>query len=323
MYLVTGGAGFIGSNIVAGLAGQGEDVVICDWLGHDERWRNLNKHKIFDIIMPDDLQKWLVKRRLKAVVHMGAISATTERDVNLICQNNIRLTLDLWDWCCTSQTPFIYASSAATYGDGKDGFDDNPALIDKLLPLNAYGWSKNMIDRAILRRISRGESSPPQWAALKFFNVFGPNEYHKGSMRSVIARDFSAVRDGAPMHLFRSYLPAYADGGQMRDFIYVRDCVDVVLWLLANVQVSGIFNVGTGKARSWSDLAIALFSALSKPTNIEFVEMPPELRDRYQYFTQAHMNRLRTAGYNKDFTTLEAGVADYVNNYLLLDDPYR
>jgi len=324
MYLVTGGAGFIGSNLVAALAARGEDIAVCDWMGHDERWRNLAKHEIAALVAPDSLFDWLSKQRgkLKAVLHMGAISATTETNVDLIADNNIRLTLDLLQWCTYHKTPFVYASSAATYGDGSAGFDDEFSCeaLAKLRPLNAYGWSKHVVDRRIARLHSRQQPLPPQWVGLKFFNVYGPNEYHKGSMQSVIAQNFARVRAGEPLRLFRSYRPDYVDGGQLRDFVYVKDCVDVMLWLIENPQVSGLFNLGTGKARSWLDLANALFKASDLKPNIEFIDMPEVLRGKYQYFTEANMQRLRTAGYTKSATELEAGIADYVQNYLMKTD---
>jgi ADP-L-glycero-D-manno-heptose 6-epimerase len=327
MYLVTGGAGFIGSNIVAALSARDDEVVVCDWLRDDERWRNLAKHEIAEIIEPDAALAWLQRKgeRLSAVVHMGAISTTTETNVDLIAARNIRATLELLDWCTGAQVPLIFASSAATYGDGTQGFDDafTRDELAKLRPLNAYGWSKHVIDRRVARLVEGGARLPPQWVGLKFFNVYGPNEYHKGSMQSVVAKNYSVVRQGQPLRLFRSYRPEYADGGQLRDFVYVRDCVDVVLWLLDNPQVSGLFNLGTGQARSWLDLAQALFAATGRPPAIEFIEMPATLAEKYQYFTQARMERLRLAGYQPAFTSLEEGIADYVRHYLAADDPYR
>ena len=327
MYLVTGGAGFIGSNLVAELTGRGEQVVVCDWMRSDERWRNLSKHELVDLIAPEALTDWLCAkpRRLRAVLHMGAISATTETDVDLITRLNIRATLDLLEWCSQSGTPLIYASSAATYGDGTAGFEDEFGIdaLARLRPLNAYGWSKHVVDRRIARLIADGATMPPQWAGLKFFNVYGPNEYHKGTMQSVVARNYESVRDGAPMRLFRSYRADYADGGQLRDFIYVKDCVAVVMWLLDHPKVSGLFNVGTGKARSWLDLSAALLRACGREPHVEFIDMPANLIEKYQYFTQAHMERLRNAGFAQPFTSLEEGVTDYVQRYLAGADRYR
>lgn len=327
MYLVTGGAGMIGSNIVAELAGVGHDVVVCDWLRQDERWRNLVRHDVADIILPEALFDWLAANghAVRGIVHMGAISATTETDVDAIVRNNIRLTLDLWDWCAAKGVPLVYASSAATYGDGSAGFDDafSREGLARLMPLNAYGWSKHFIDRRIARIVAEGGPTPPQWVGLKFFNVYGPNEYHKGSMKSVVAHNAASVAAGEPLRLFRSYRPDYADGGQLRDFIYVKDCARVVAWLLANRQVSGLFNLGTGQARSWLDLGRSLFAALDMEEAIEFIAMPEQLRGKYQYYTQAEMGKLRATGYDTPFASLEDGVADYVRNYLTRENPYR
>jgi ADP-L-glycero-D-manno-heptose 6-epimerase len=327
MYLVTGGAGFIGSNIVAALSERDHEVVVCDWLREDERWRNLAKHEISEIIDPDSVLDWLQRKgdRLSAVVHMGAISATTETNIDLIAARNIRATFDLMDWCTDMSVPFIYASSAATYGDGRQGFDDSFSRdsLAKLRPLNAYGWSKHVVDRRLARMMEAGAKLPPQWVGLKFFNVYGPNEYHKESMRSVIARNFPRVLRGDPLRLFRSHDARYSDGGQMRDFIYVRDCVDVVLWFLDNANISGLYNLGTGQARTWMDLANALYGALDRPANVQIVDMPAELQTKYQYFTQANMERLRESGYRRPFTSLENGVGEYVKKYLINEDPYR
>jgi ADP-L-glycero-D-manno-heptose 6-epimerase len=327
MYLVTGGAGFIGSHVVAALAARRQDVVVCDWLRSDERWRNLAKHEIADIVTPEDLPDWLRGNpaKVEVVIHMGAISSTTETDVDLITLNNVRTTLRLLQWCTETKTRFIYASSAATYGDGARGFDDvfSCDALALLRPLNAYGWSKHVVDRRIARLAEQEHTLPPQWAGLKFFNVYGPNEYHKDHMQSVIARNYSLIRAARPLGLYRSYRPDYADGGQLRDFVYVQDCVDVILWLVDHSQVSGLFNLGTGKARTWLDLAHALFDAAGQPRRIEFVDMPEDLRRKYQYFTEARMDRLRSAGYDRPFTSLEEGISKYVRNYLAADDPYH
>ena len=327
MILVTGGAGFIGSNLVAALAERGEDVAVCDTLGHGDKWRNLAKHELAALVAPEQCGDWLDGRAksVRAVFHLGAISSTTETDADLFAEHNVRRSLALWEWCAGARVPFIYASSAATYGDGSAGFDDDgtAAALAKLRPLNAYGWSKHMVDRRIARDAAAGRPTPPQWAGLKFFNVFGPNEYHKGDMRSIVAKNFAAARDGQPIRLFRSHRNDYGDGGQMRDFIYVRDCVDVMLWLLEHPKVSGLFNLGTGKARSFADLAQALFAALGRAPGIDYVDMPEGLRARYQYFTQADMGRLRRAGYARPFASMEDGVADYVRRYLDAGDPYR
>jgi ADP-L-glycero-D-manno-heptose 6-epimerase len=327
MYVVTGGAGFIGSNIVARLAARGDAVVVVDWLRSDDRWRNLAKHELLDLIIPEALQTWLERNgaAVEAVLHMGANSSTTEADADLIVRQNTRATLDLLQWCTHNRKRLIYASSAATYGDGSAGFEDDPSCeaLAKLRPLNAYGWSKHVVDRRIARLSQQRGALPPQYVGLKFFNVYGPNEYHKGTMQSVIARNFASVQRGEPVRLFRSHRPDYADGGQLRDFIYVRDCVDVVVWLLDHPDVTGLFNVGSGRARSWLDLAQALFSAAKQTPRVEFIDMPPGLLGKYQYFTEASVGRLRAAGYREAFTTLEAGIEDYVRNYLMREDPYH
>jgi len=327
MYLVTGGAGFIGSNLVAALAERGEEIIVCDWFRSDERWRNLAKHEIVDLVAPENLQPWLDAHGddIETVIHMGAISATTETDIDAIVANNIRATLALVNWCTASGTRLLYASSAATYGDGSGGFDDHFSCeaLAALRPLNAYGWSKHVVDRRLARLAREGDPLPPQWVGLKFFNVYGPNEYHKGSMQSVIAQNYARVCAGQALRLFRSQRSDYSDGGQRRDFIYVRDCVEVVLWLIDHEHVSGLFNLGTGHSRSWLDLAQALFDAAGRPRAVEFIDMPPVLATKYQYFTEARMERLQAAGYDRPFTSLEEGVADYVRNFLATGDPYR
>jgi len=259
------------------------------------------------------------------VVHMGAISSTTENNVDLLMENNFRLSLRLFEWCAASRTPFIYASSAATYGDGAAGFSDDwsSAGLARLRPLNPYGWSKHLFDQAVIERIARKDKVPPQWAGLKFFNVFGPNEYHKDEMMSLVAKRFDEAKAGKVIHLFKSHRSGIADGEQKRDFIYVDDAVAVVRWLLETPTVSGIFNVGTGKARSFRDLMTAVFTALGKPPNIEYVDMPESIRDTYQYFTQADTRNLRRAGFAADFVTLEDGVKRYVRQYLDRADRFR
>jgi ADP-L-glycero-D-manno-heptose 6-epimerase len=326
MLLVTGGAGFIGSNIVAALNEAGRsDVVVCDVLGQDGKWRNLAKRQLADIVPPQELSAWLNGRKLEAVIHMGAISETTATDGDLVIETNFRLSLRLLDWCTAHATPFIYASSAATYGDGAQGFDDDPSLsaLKALRPMNLYGWSKHLFDLAVIERASRAEKLPPQWAGLKFFNVFGPNEYHKGTMMSVLARRFDDIKRGRVVELFKSHRDGIADGDQRRDFIYVDDVVRVVMWLLATPSVCGLFNVGTGKARSFKDLMLAAYAALGNVSNIRYVDMPEAIRDSYQYFTQSEVDRLQHAGYNGGFTPLEEAVALYVKNYLDRPDRYR
>jgi ADP-L-glycero-D-manno-heptose 6-epimerase len=326
MILVTGGAGFIGSNIVASLNEVGrEDVVVNDILGSDGKWRNLAKRQLADVVAPADLFRWLEGRQLEAVIHMGAISSTTATDGDLVLDTNLRLSLRLLDWCTEHRTPLIYASSAATYGDGEQGFDDDwsPEALKALRPMNLYGWSKHLFDQILAVRHARGEKLPPQWVGLKFFNVFGPNEYHKGTMASVLCRVFDEAKAGQPVRLFKSHRAGIADGDQRRDFIYVDDVVAVTRWLLDTPSVSGIFNVGTGKARSFREMIEAMFAALGRAPNIEYVEMPEQIRGSYQYFTESEVGRLRKAGYNGGFTPLEAAVTDYVTKYLDRTDRYR
>ena len=326
MLLVTGGAGFIGSNVVAALNDAGRsDVAVCDLLGRDGKWRNLAKRQLADIVPPAELADWLKGRKLDAVVHLGAISETTAIDGDLVIETNFRFSMRLLDWCTGSGTPFIYASSAATYGDGAQGFADAPSLaaLKQLRPMNLYGWSKHLFDMAVIDRATRGEKLPPQWAGLKFFNVFGPNEYHKGTMMSVLARRFADIKAGRAVQLFKSHRDGIADGDQRRDFIYVDDVVRVMMWLLATSKVSGLFNVGTGTARSFKDMMLAAYAALGAAPNIQYIDMPEQIRGSYQYFTQSKVDRLHRAGYNGGFTTLEHAVKAYVGDYLDRPDRFR
>jgi ADP-L-glycero-D-manno-heptose 6-epimerase len=326
MLLVTGGAGFIGSNLVASLNESGRsDVAVSDILGGDGKWRNLQKRRLADFVPPNELFAWLEKNRLDAIVHLGAITDTTATDGDLVIGTNFNLSLRLLEWCAGTQTPFIYASSAATYGDGANGFADDWRLsaLDALRPLNLYGWSKHLFDLAVVARQVRGDAMPPQWAGLKFFNVYGPNEYHKGAMASVLARVFADAKAGKSIRLFKSHRADIADGDQRRDFIYVDDAVAVIRWFMATPKVSGIFNVGTGNARSFRDMIHAMFGALGQEPKIEYIDMPNEIRDKYQYFTQAETGNLRKAGYNAGFTPLEDAVSQYVTRFLDGADRYR
>jgi ADP-L-glycero-D-manno-heptose 6-epimerase len=326
MLLVTGGAGFIGSNLVADLNEAGRtDIVVNDVLGGGGKWRNLGKRRLADLVPPGELLGWLDGRKLEAVVHLGAISDTTATDGDLVLDTNFRLSLRLLDWCTTTRTPFIYASSAATYGDGAQGFDDDwsPPALRRLKPMNLYGFSKHLFDQLVAERFAAGGALPPQWAGLKFFNVFGPNEYHKGEMMSLVAKRFDAAKGGDAVRLFKSHRAGVADGEQKRDFVYVDDAVAVIRWLIDTPAVSGLFNVGTGQARSFRDLIAAMFHALGRVPNIEFVEMPAPIRDQYQYFTQAKVENLRRAGYNAGFTPLEEAVSRYVSSFLNQPDRYR
>lgn len=328
MIIVTGGTGFIGSNLVAGLEAHGcTDIVICDTLGTEDKWRNIAKREIRDIVHPERLFDYLEthKDKIEVIFHMGAISATTEKDVDLIVETNVVLSRRIWKWCGKHNKRMIYASSAATYGDGKAGFDDVQTSegLQELLPLNAYGWSKHVFDRRVARVLTtQSEPIPPQWAGLKFFNVYGPNEYHKEDQMSVICKLYPQVKAGAAAKLFKSYHPDYEDGGQLRDFVYVKDIVDVMIWLYESPDKSGLFNVGTGEARSFKALAEATFAAAGDEPRIQYMEMPDGLKPKYQYYTQAEMSKLREAGYDKPFTSLEDGVKDYVQNYMAKEDPY-
>ncbi|MDP6389942.1 MAG: ADP-glyceromanno-heptose 6-epimerase [Alphaproteobacteria bacterium] len=327
MILVTGGAGFIGSNLVAALAERDNTpVVVCDRLEVEEKARNLEKHVVAEIVAPEDLFDWLEEsgEDVETVFHMGASSATTETDFDHLLENNFGVSMGLWRWCAEGERRLIYASSAATYGNGAEGFEDDndPAVLVNLRPLNPYGWSKQLFD---LQAVLLGDAGPrpAQWAGLKFFNVFGPNEYHKGGQCSVVVQLFNQISSEGKVRLFRSHDPEFEDGGQKRDFIWVGDCVDVMLWLHDNRQVNGIFNCGTGQARSFTDLATACFAAMDRPVDIHYIDTPPEIRQHYQYFTEAAMDRLAAAGYGRPFTSLEDGVARYIGDYLATNDPYR
>src|SRR5258707_6590494 len=326
MLLVTGRAGFSGSNVVPALTDAGgSDVTVCDSLGHDGKWRNVAKRELADILPPAELMDWLKGRRLDAIIHLGAISDTTATDGDLVIETNFRLSMRLLDWCTANATPLIYASSAATYGDGAQGFSDDQSMdaLKTLRPMNLYGWSKHLFDMAVAERAAKGEKLPPQWAGLKFFNVFGPNEYHKGTMMSVLARRFDDVKAGRAVQLFKSHPDGIADGDQRRDFIYVADAVRGMMWLLATPSISGIFNAGTGKARSFKDLMVSAYAALGTVPNIQYIVMPEQIRGSYQYFTQSDVVRLQRAGYNGGFSALEDAVETYVKGYLDRADRFR
>ncbi len=312
MFLVTGGSGFIGSNLVMALQGRAP-VVVCDNYGTDDKWKNLRSACIERFIEPEQIHDFLKQygAELTGVLHLGAISATTERDVDLIVRSNLQLSRLLWDFCAERKISFIYASSAATYGDGALGFDDrsDADYLASLRPLNPYGWSKHAFDRQIMSIIERGGAAPPRWAGLKFFNVYGPRERHKGSMRSIMTSSFEALSDGSPLRLFRSDRPHYDDGGQMRDFIFVDDCVKVMTWMLDHDFPGDVYNVGTGKAQTWLDAGNAMFSALDKAPMIEFIDMPDHLRGKYQYFTEASTAKLAAIGAPVPSTSLVEGVA--------------
>ncbi len=317
MILVTGGAGFIGSNLHAALARRDVPAVVVDWLGDAGKWRNLARHPPAQVVRPDALDAFLATRPpVRMVFHLGAISETTATDGDLAWETNVALSWRLWQWCAEHRARFVYASSASTYGDGAAGFDDDPALLRGLRPLNLYGWTKHAFDLRAMAALAAGEPSPPQWAGLKFFNVYGPNEYHKGRMVSVVKVKHDEVAAGQPARLFRSDRAGLPDGAQRRDFIWVGDVVDVMLWLLDRPEVSGLFNLGTGTARTYLDLAHAVCDAAGRPRAVEFVDMPQALQGQYQSFTEARMDRLRAAGYAGQFTPLEEGVRRYVQDHL-------
>lgn len=316
--LVTGGAGFIGSALVWGLNRRGcDNVVVCDILGTNEKWRNLTPLRFADYVEATDLMPRLQSGNLgkfDLILHMGACSATTEKDASYLARNNYEFTKDLSHWALANKVRFVYASSAATYGDGSMGMEDDETKLDTLRPLNMYGYSKHLFDLHAKRAGTLNKI-----VGLKFFNVFGPNEDHKGDMRSLVHKSFAQVQEKAVIQLFKSYRDDYKDGEQKRDFLYVKDCVAMTLHLAATPRANGLFNIGCGQARTWIDLANAVFSALKKKPAIKFIAMPETIRDKYQYFTQANLLRLRGAGYAAPVTSLENAVHDYVRKYLLPD----
>ena len=327
MILVTGGSGFIGSNLNAALVAGGEEVVVVDWLGQEgQKWRNLYHSPPAVVLLPEQLDAFLAsKPDISKIVHLGAISETTARNADLVWQTNVTLSQKLWHWCAVRRIRFIYASSAATYGDGSLGFEDDMSLpaLQKLRPLNLYGWSKHAFDLWVVKQVASGAPTPPNWAGVKFFNVFGPNEYHKGKMISVVKVKHDEVMAGGPARLFKSDQPGLADGAQQRDFIYVDDVVAALCFMLSVPKIAGLFNLGTGQARSYADLARAVCAANNLPERIEFIDMPASLQGQYQSFTQAPMARLRALGFNHRFMTLEEAVTAYIQNYLCQPDPYR
>lgn len=319
MIIVTGGAGFIGSCIVRTLNDMGrEDIVIVDHISETDKWKNMSNKKYIEYINRDEFVDRLSEfdGKVDFVIHMGACSATTERDFDFLYKNNFEYTKMLWKFCAKNDASFIYASSAATYGDGAEGFDDKKD-INVLRPLNGYGYSKQLFDQWVNKQIAENNKAPKQHVGFKFFNVYGPNEYYKGTMASVIFHTFNDVTATGKKGLFKSYKEGYEDGGQLRDFVYVKDVCSVIKFMMEHPEVSGLFNLGTGKARSFYDLAVATFTAMGKEPNIEFIEMPETLRPKYQYFTEADMEKLKKVGYDKPFYSLEDGAKDYVQNHLM------
>ena len=322
MYIVTGGAGMIGSAMVWKLNELGiTDILVVDHLGTSEKWKNL-VNRGYTEYMPreqflETLEKDALGHSIEGIFHMGACSSTTERDVDYLFSNNTEYTKTLIRHALDKGIRIINASSAATYGDGGAGFEDDPGTLDRLKPLNAYGYSKHRVDLWAAR-----SGLQDSFVSIKFFNVYGPNEYHKGEMRSMVEKAFHQVTETGGVRLFASDRPEYPDGGQMRDFVYVKDCVDVMWWLMEHRDANGLFNLGTGKARTWNDLARALFAAMDLPETIEYIPLPGHLKGKYQYFTQAPMARLAATGCPLPRRSLEEGVADYVRNYLMRDDPH-
>ena len=335
MIIITGAAGFIGSVVAGELNQKGyNDLILVDDFSKKEKERNYIDLKYKSLVDRNNFFEWFKENHEEVdfVVHLGARTDTTEFDWNVFQKLNVDYTETMFTLCAEYQIPLVYASSAATYGNGELGYDDSHEVVEKLQPLNPYGRSKNEVDKWILKQ----EKQPPFWAGLKFFNVYGPNEYHKGRMASVIFHSFNQINATGKVKLFRSHRPDFKDGQQLRDFIYVKDIARVIAFmidaktqsrkdaenahcsqLIAHNLKSGLYNLGTGKARSFYDLAANTFKAMGKDINIEFIDIPEDIRDKYQYFTEANMDKLRNAGYDKEFTSLEDGVADYVKNYLM------
>jgi len=323
MIVITGATGFIGSNILSSLNELGrDDIILCDSENKNSNLKNIKNRKFSEFIEPTKLMYYLNKNKnIQTIIHMGANSSTIENNYKLMYRQNTRFSKDLWKWSKDNNVRFIYASSAAIYGDGSSGFSDSDSL-NNYEPLNVYAWTKYFFDRYVTNQAHLNHT-PPQWVGLRFFNVYGPNEYHKGTMQSVLKHAFNQHNSDGEVKLFKSYNKDYRHGQQMRDFIYIKDCVSIILWFLKSPEVSGIFNCGTGKARSFNDLILAMYYALNRKPIIKYIEMPENLINQYQYFTQANMLKIKRLGYKNNFYSLEDGVSDYVNNYLLTDKPYR
>ena len=315
MILITGGAGFIGSNLINSLLSKNfSEIVSVDHKNFINQSYFINKK--FSRILPAELNSFLKKnkKKINTVVHLGAITSTTERNVKLIIENNLELSIFLWNWCEKNKKRLIYASSAATYGDGSNSFDDNESddYLSKLVPLNLYGWSKHIFDRLILRK----KKKPSQLVGLKFFNVYGPNEFHKSEMKSVILKIYEKVSNNLQVKLFKSHNVKFKDGEQLRDFIYIKDVISILEWFLDNPKINGLYNVGTGKPRSFNDIAKSIFKNTNKATSLKYINTPPKIRKQYQYYTKANIKKLRDSGYKKSFFSLEEGIKDYIREYL-------
>ena len=316
MIIITGGAGFIGSNLVNKLVSKSNyEIVSVDH--NNEKNKNYFLNDNFKKILPEDLEIFIKnnKKKIIAIVHLGAITSTTEKNLDLIIKNNLELSIFLWSWCKKNNKRLIYASSAATYGDGSNLFDDreDDQYLSKLNPLNLYGWSKHIFDRLINKK----KEQPSQIVGLKFFNVYGPNENHKGSMKSIVLKIHQTISKGMDVKLFKSHNENYKDGEQLRDFIYVKDVVSIIEWFIDNPKLNGLFNVGTGVPRSFNDIAKAVFSNSNKREKITYIDTPTEIRNQYQYFTKANIKKLRGSGYLKDFFSLEDGIKDYIIKNLI------
>ena len=319
--LLTGAAGFIGSYLLGYLNKKGfSDIIIADDFSEEDKWFNFDSKQFIAKVEREQLFEWLKKEQpqIDFVFHLGARTDTTEFDYSVHEKLNVQYSKSIWNYCADKNIPLVYASSAATYGNGDLGYNDNHEIVEKLQPLNPYGISKNEFDKWALKQAAQ----PPFWAGLKFFNVYGPNEYHKGRMASVIFHSFNQVKSTGKVKLFRSHKPDFKDGQQLRDFIYVEDVARVCYWLMENPVASGLYNLGTGKARTFEDLVKATFTAMSREPVIEYIDMPEDIRDKYQYFTEADMTKLRSTGYEEKFYSLEDGVADYVKKYLLKKEYY-
>ncbi len=328
MIVITGGAGFLGSNLLAGFAERGlSNIVICDILGTGNKWQNIAKHEVLNIIHPDHLFQYITDnaKHIEMIYHLGAEASTLAVDADQLIEGNFSTSLKLWYWCARHNVRFVYASSGATYGDGKEGFSDylKADELKKLKPLTPQGWSKHVFDRRVLRMVESGGAKPPQWAGLKFFNAYGPNEYHKDDQVSVIYKVYKQVKAGGSAKLFKSENASIHDGEQSRDFVWAGDCVDVMLWLYDHPEANGLFNLGSGESRNFEQMAKAVFKAMNMPENIKYIEAPDAINEKYQYYTQSDNRKLREVGYDKPFTLLEDGVSAYVQQFLAIDEPYR